>query len=519
MLTVRRVFLSISAGLALWGGGCVSSSGAFTNVDYRLGPRPEDGAPAVLFLSDFRVRGVKSEQVKLEVTLLDKRGTPLGAAGSRYRNSSGDIAAGKTLPIFSGSGNYERVMVSLPIEELRGVGRSRPETARFSVYDITGNKLLSEDLTVQLRGADLRRMLDEHGSGGGEFAEGPPAEGPPADAPPEGASAVVGNPVEEPPPADPAPAAPSRETPDYAIERPPEPAAVRAVEAPVEERVESTPPPPANPTAAAPAADAPPGEMEETWGSDQRVPLNEVVETAKRGEMWIPPSDEGRPPPMPPPPPEPVQGESTVTSIRVISEGEGEAERKEPAAREPAAPDRPSPAAEKPNVAPPAAQPAPSAPPAPVSKPTSGAASASGSGDLAPVSGWSNPPRRDADGPRAASDVASEPQKLPASDGLVPVSGWSGGRNSTQGVDNSAGNASPAANASMNRTGARSASDGGLEAEGREYTVKTGDSLTSIAQKMLGSSKRWRDIYRMNRDRLESPDALPLGVRLRIPGK
>lgn len=517
MLTVRRVFLSISAGLALWGGGCVSSTGAFTSVDYRLGPRPEDGTPAVLFLSDFRVRGVKSEQVKLEVTLLDKRGTPLGAAGSRYRNSSGDIAAGKTLPIFSGSGNYERVMVSLPIEELRGVGRSRPETARFSVYDIMGNKLLSEDLTVQLRGADLRRMLEEHGSGGGEFAEGPSAEGPPADAPAEGDSAVVGNPVEEPPAADPAPAPPPRETPDYAFERQPEPAAVRAVEAPVEERVESTPPPPVNPTVAAPASDAPPGDMEETWGSDQRVPLDEVVETAKRGEMWIPPSDEGRPPPMPPPPPEPVQGESTVTSIRVISEDEAEPNREEPAVRESAAPARPSPSSAKSDV--PAAAPAPSAPPAPVSKPASGGAAASGSGDLAPVSGWNNPPRRDADGPRAASDAAAAPQKLPESDGLVPVSGWSGGRNSTQSGDNSAGNASPAANASMNRSGARSASDGGAEAEGREYTVKTGDSLTSIAQKMLGSSKRWRDIYRMNRDRLESPDALPLGTRLRIPGK
>lgn len=50
-----------------------------------------------------------------------------------------------------------------------------------------------------------------------------------------------------------------------------------------------------------------------------------------------------------------------------------------------------------------------------------------------------------------------------------------------------------------------------------EYVVKYGDTLSGIAEKMLGSQARYRDIYEANRDRMTSPDRLDVGKPLRIP--
>lgn len=49
------------------------------------------------------------------------------------------------------------------------------------------------------------------------------------------------------------------------------------------------------------------------------------------------------------------------------------------------------------------------------------------------------------------------------------------------------------------------------------YRVRKGDTLTGIATRLLGNSQRYRDIYEANRDRLSSPDALRVGMDLRIP--
>ena len=48
-------------------------------------------------------------------------------------------------------------------------------------------------------------------------------------------------------------------------------------------------------------------------------------------------------------------------------------------------------------------------------------------------------------------------------------------------------------------------------------SVKYGDTLSGIAEKMLGSQARYRDIYEANRDRMTSPDRLDVGKPLRIP--
>jgi len=47
------------------------------------------------------------------------------------------------------------------------------------------------------------------------------------------------------------------------------------------------------------------------------------------------------------------------------------------------------------------------------------------------------------------------------------------------------------------------------------YTVASGDTLGEIAQRLLGSSKRWGEIVELNG--IEDPDVVPVGTRLRIP--
>ena len=50
-----------------------------------------------------------------------------------------------------------------------------------------------------------------------------------------------------------------------------------------------------------------------------------------------------------------------------------------------------------------------------------------------------------------------------------------------------------------------------------EYVVKYGDTLSGIAQKMLGSQSRYQEIFEANRDRMASPDKLDVGKPIRIP--
>lgn len=50
-----------------------------------------------------------------------------------------------------------------------------------------------------------------------------------------------------------------------------------------------------------------------------------------------------------------------------------------------------------------------------------------------------------------------------------------------------------------------------------EYVVKYGDTLSGIAQRMLGSQAKYMEIYNANRDRMASPDRLEVGKPLRIP--
>lgn len=50
-----------------------------------------------------------------------------------------------------------------------------------------------------------------------------------------------------------------------------------------------------------------------------------------------------------------------------------------------------------------------------------------------------------------------------------------------------------------------------------DYTIQSGDMLSTLAQEHLGSAKRWREIYELNRGVISDPDLLIAGHTLRIP--
>lgn len=54
-------------------------------------------------------------------------------------------------------------------------------------------------------------------------------------------------------------------------------------------------------------------------------------------------------------------------------------------------------------------------------------------------------------------------------------------------------------------------------ASSKTYTVRPGDTLTRIAERVLGDGSRWKDIYQANRDKLKSPDSVVVGQELRLP--
>ncbi|MFG0330807.1 MAG: LysM peptidoglycan-binding domain-containing protein [Phycisphaerales bacterium] len=56
-------------------------------------------------------------------------------------------------------------------------------------------------------------------------------------------------------------------------------------------------------------------------------------------------------------------------------------------------------------------------------------------------------------------------------------------------------------------------------APAREYTIQRGDTLSEISLELLGTSKRWREIYELNRGRIKDPGNVPAGVTIQIPAR
>jgi LysM repeat protein len=51
----------------------------------------------------------------------------------------------------------------------------------------------------------------------------------------------------------------------------------------------------------------------------------------------------------------------------------------------------------------------------------------------------------------------------------------------------------------------------------KSYTVKSGDTLSEIAKRELGSANKYMDIFNANRDQLSDPDKIKPGQVLKIP--
>ncbi len=49
------------------------------------------------------------------------------------------------------------------------------------------------------------------------------------------------------------------------------------------------------------------------------------------------------------------------------------------------------------------------------------------------------------------------------------------------------------------------------------YEVVSGDSLSEISEKVYGTATRWKEIFEANRDVLDGPDWVQVGMKLKIP--
>ena len=49
------------------------------------------------------------------------------------------------------------------------------------------------------------------------------------------------------------------------------------------------------------------------------------------------------------------------------------------------------------------------------------------------------------------------------------------------------------------------------------YTVQSGDTLSAISKKLLGSANRYNEIFNANKDQLSDPDKIKVGQKLVIP--
>jgi LysM repeat protein len=62
-----------------------------------------------------------------------------------------------------------------------------------------------------------------------------------------------------------------------------------------------------------------------------------------------------------------------------------------------------------------------------------------------------------------------------------------------------------------------SASPAAAPSGAQTYTVQSGDTLSAIAKKFLGSANAYMDIFNANRDQLSDPDKIKPGQVLKIP--
>jgi nucleoid-associated protein YgaU len=51
----------------------------------------------------------------------------------------------------------------------------------------------------------------------------------------------------------------------------------------------------------------------------------------------------------------------------------------------------------------------------------------------------------------------------------------------------------------------------------RDYTIKSGDSLSKIARQFYGNANDWQKIYEANKDKIKDPNMIYPGQKIIIP--
>jgi nucleoid-associated protein YgaU len=59
----------------------------------------------------------------------------------------------------------------------------------------------------------------------------------------------------------------------------------------------------------------------------------------------------------------------------------------------------------------------------------------------------------------------------------------------------------------------------GSPSEVLRHKIVDGDTLTGLAERYLGNSNRYLELYEMNREKLTSPDLLPIGAEIKVPAR
>ena len=59
--------------------------------------------------------------------------------------------------------------------------------------------------------------------------------------------------------------------------------------------------------------------------------------------------------------------------------------------------------------------------------------------------------------------------------------------------------------------------EGEIKVSTKEYVTKQGDTLWKLAEETYGDGKKWKNIYRINKDAIKDPNKLRPGTKLLIP--
>jgi nucleoid-associated protein YgaU len=112
----------------------------------------------------------------------------------------------------------------------------------------------------------------------------------------------------------------------------------------------------------------------------------------------------------------------------------------------------------------------------------------------------------------------------PGKDILVPVfdflaadAGLRPGADAPAFTARPADDGAPAESIPSSVAGTRPAADSTRAGKLLEYEVRSGDTLSDISLAVFGTATRWKEILEANRDKLQRPESLQVGMKLKIP--